>query len=94
MACPSVRRLARRGCDFPGFIHRNWPLLLRQLYHHYERERTGNFGTGGDRRICMEVKRVVSLEMVTSLTSRSTSRIVKTVLFSLLPCCFVLCSVR
>lgn len=42
----------------------------------------------------MEVKRVVSLETVTSLTLRSTSRIVKTGLFSLLPCCFVQCSVR
>lgn len=63
-----MRRLARQGYDFPGFIHRNWPILLRQLHHHYERERTGNCGTGGDRRICMEVERVVSIEMVTSLT--------------------------
>lgn len=56
-------RLARQGCDFPGFIPRNWPILLRQLHHPYERERTGNSGTGGDR-ICMEVKRAVSLAMV------------------------------
>lgn len=80
-----MRKLAGHSYAFPGFVHLSWPVLLRQLHYHYDGERTENCGRGGDRRVCMEVKRMMSLEMVTSLTLKRTSRIVRTVLFSLLP---------
>lgn len=49
----SVRRL----------IHLNCPVLLRQLHHHSDGERTGHFGRAGKRRICLEVQGVESIHV-------------------------------
>lgn len=87
MVCTSVRKLARRGYDLQGSSIQSASVLLRQFHHQCDGERTGNC-RGGERRICMEVKRVVSThinpEMVTFLTrSRSTSKMDSIALFSL-----------
>lgn len=61
MMCTSVRRLARQGYEFSGLSLLNSPALLSQFHHRqYKRERTGNCDQGRERRICTEVKRVVS----------------------------------